>query len=80
MSKEINLEEILSNISIECEEETHPNEIVFKAMKEAIKQALELAAENATIEDEGNINGQGEYDEYYIIDKESITDTIKQVK
>lgn len=77
MQKEINLEEIL-NKSLDDNKWYLNNRdkiIVKNTMKEAIKQALELAAENAETSDTlTNCFGEP------TIDKQSITDTIKQVK
>ena len=71
--RKINLEEILNkelnilSISVEQIEKS-----ALKAMKEACKQVLELAAENATYD--FTENGRGIY-----IDKQSIIDTINLV-
>ena len=72
MSKEIDLEKILSNISIKYKKEKYPNEIVFEAMKEACRQVLKLAAKNAELEFIG--------DNWVEIDERSILNTINQVK
>ena len=72
--RKINLEEILNkelnilSISVEQIEKS-----ALKAMKEACKQVLELAAENATYD--FTENGRGIY-----VDKQSIIDTINQVE
>jgi hypothetical protein len=51
------------------------NDYFIGAMREAVEQALELAAQNAyTDYDEETCNGEGVW-----VVKESITDTIKQV-
>ena len=85
MEKQINLEEILNNqfepdydFKLHYGNTTTIN--ILEAMKEAIKQALELAAENATakIEIEWSGNTGSEYcDEYAVVNKQSILDTIK---
>lgn len=50
---------------------------ILEAMKEACKQALELAAENA----EGDIVDDSDFSNgRVVIDKQSILDTINQVK
>lgn len=104
--RKINLEEILFK-HLSKAKEIHPNEnwysdeeiknspefSIFKdAMKEACRQALELAAENAEIEERDyrknptKISNYGEevcseYEGiYYGVDKQSILDTIKQIE
>ena len=82
--KKINLEEILKkelnilSISVEQIEKS-----ALKAMKEACKQVLELAAENAKAEIhtewEGN-TGSEYYTDYAVVNKQSIIDTINQVE
>ena len=75
MSKQVNLEEILKkelnilSISVEQIEKS-----ALKAMKEACKQVLELAAENA-----GAIGSSCGFGSYWV-DKQSIIDTINQVE
>ena len=76
MSKEINLETIFNEIITNAYPEVYDtkDEIIAFA-REACKQTLELAAENAHIYNaEGGIFG---YDE---VDKKSILDTINQIK
>ena len=71
MSKQINLQEI-ANQTIN---NTHEG-MVISCMKEAIKQALELAAENA------RIKYPQEYfyhQQFMRVDKKSILDIINQV-
>ena len=96
MSKEINLEEILQDCwitTLDNSKEVHaPTEDVKLAMIEFGKQLLELAAENAEIEERDyrknptKISNYGEevcseYEGiYYGVDKQSILNTIKQVK
>lgn len=77
--KEINLDEILLEIVPEdCYWEDMgnltncPKEYVLKAMKEAIKRTLELAAENA------KTLVISEYE--VIVNKKTILNTIKQIK
>ena len=82
--KEINLEEILlSTVPKDCywgemgNLTNCPKEYALDAMKEACKQVLELAAENAdgNIVDDSNFsNGR------VVIDKQSILNTINQAK
>lgn len=80
--KEVNLEEILkSYLTIETMLANNPDytfNMVLSAMKEACRQVLELAAENATmtmlIDDENDIVEEAS------INKQSILDTINQVK
>lgn len=87
--KEINLEEILKKSMGK-----NPNKYVFipgdsasvekclVAMKEACKQVLELAAENAKLENVIKLIGnQNKYNTVVpIVKKQSILDTINQVK
>lgn len=75
--RKINLEEIL-NDCVYIDDEIKP--MVKNAMKEACRQIIELAAENAKI-----INGFKSVKDYYgpevkIIDKQSILDTIEQIE
>jgi len=64
--KKINLEEILK---LHCNVADYDKDAILKAMKEAIKQSLELAVENAKCLDVNrNIN------------KQSILDTINQIE
>jgi hypothetical protein len=83
MSKKINLEEIyeiyrdrfIKNL------ENHPD-YILSAMKEACKQALKLAAENAITEEievAESISGGDGYT-YFKVDTESITNTINQIE
>lgn len=82
--RKINLEEILNKelniLSIRVEQ---IEKSALKAMKEACKQVLELAADNAKAEIhtewEGN-TGSEYYTDYAVIDKRSILDTINQVE
>ena len=79
--RKINLEEILkrfSHVDHGAVEDFWFTENVIKAMKEACRQTLELAAENAR----GKIlpmtkTGVLNYSE---VDKQSILDTIKQIE
>lgn len=83
--KKINLEKILFDIG-----KYNDNDISFltiesilAAMKEAVKQALELAAENATakIQQEWSGNTGSEYcDEYAVVNKKSILNIINQIE
>lgn len=79
MGKQINLEGILNNqfepnydFKLHYGNTTKIN--VLGAMKEAINQALELAAENAEVEE---LN-EPPFEEF-IVDKQSILNTINQV-
>jgi hypothetical protein len=79
--KEIDLEKILkSYVTPEVLRVNKPDytfNMILCAMKEACKQTLELAAENAEIAQ--NINGCRECGAWGV-SKQSILDTIKQVK
>ena len=81
--KEINLEEIFKKA---CEQDGINKPNVLKAMKEAIKQALELAAEKVTIQeitDSGNLYESDRFytdEASYIINKDSITNVLNYVK
>ena len=66
MAQKINLEEILNDCAY-VDDDIKPN--IKNAMKEAVRQALELAAENAEI-----------CEELFIVDKQSILNTINQVE
>ena len=77
MLEKINLEEILKQHSNICIDD---RENVVEAMKEACKQILELAAENA---DFGICQNDGDcpcIQESHFIDKQSILDTINQIE
>lgn len=88
----INLEEIYNRFDYISRVETDSSNIDFKgnmikAMKEACRQTLELAAENAKIiVVEGGfmeINRGMETESYptkYVINKQSILDTINQIE
>ena len=86
MSKKINLEEILRKHSSILDEYPMPFPGVFGAMREAIKQALELAAENAKVTpcncfiDEDRTFIALKDGRYVIVDKQSILDTINQIE
>ena len=80
--KQINLEEILKKELIPIVF-AHSPEMTFNAtiiaMKEAIRQTLELAAENAvTYIETNNSDFSEDWCEY--VDKQSILNTINQVK
>lgn len=66
------LEEILREHSNVCIDD---HEDVILAMKEACRQTLELAAENADIEIR-----YIKHEDRYFVDKQSILDTINQVE
>lgn len=90
--RKINLEAIISKY-YNLNKDEDGNAVFFeweviKAMKEAVKQALELAAENADLTycsyeyeiPEGAIStGDNEYG-YCYIDKQSIVNTINQIE
>ena len=71
LERKINLEEILNNC-VYIDDEIKP--MVKNAMKEACRQVLELAAENAEI----TINSIE--DLKLIVDKQSIFNTINQIE
>ena len=81
--RKINLEDLLinhcnNNMLHWINEAEYRKSFLLDAMKDAIKQALELAAENATI-----IEHQAtEYDDrvYKEVSKESILNTINQIE
>ena len=80
MEKQINLEEILNNqfepnyeFKLYYGSTTTIN--ILEAMKEAVKQALELASENARV----SVKPVNLYDNSYFVNKKSILDTINQV-
>ena len=78
----INLEEILkrfSHVDHGAVEDFWFTENVIKAMKEACRQTLELAAENAKICTDTMCSPYRE-DWVKYVDKQSILDTIKQVE
>lgn len=86
--KQINLEKILydelsDNMMNVIDNNENMKEWILDAMKEACKQVLELATENASakIEIQWSGNTGTEYcDEYAIVDKQSILNTINQIK
>lgn len=77
MEKQIDLAEIKEQFfSIEqnmCDGYQH--EHILEAMKEACRQVLELAAENAKV----NLKPINLYDSVWFVNKESILNTINQV-
>ena len=80
MEKQINLEEILNNqFEPNYEFKLHYGSTttinILEAMKEAVKQALELASENARV----SVKPVNLYDNSYFVNKKSILDTINQV-
>lgn len=84
MTKKINLEEIYNQFEYLSRVETDSSNIdykgsMIKAMKEACRQTLELAAENAATIDVGTITDEG-WMAYDIVDKQSILDTINQIE
>jgi hypothetical protein len=80
MNKKINLEEILnSNCTIDLLKSRSVHTSILIAMKEAIRQTLELAAENANTEKQ-IISEIGVLKRIGVVDKQSITNTINQVE
>ncbi len=77
MLEKINLEEILKQHSNICIDD---RENVVEAMKEACKQTIELAAENANFGICQNDSGCPCIQESHFIDKQSILDTINQIE
>ena len=87
--EKINLEEILEDYcniitTLDSKKEIHSSVYyVKKAIKEACRQVLELAADNAKAEIhtewEGN-TGSEYYTDYAVVNKQSILDTINQVE
>ena len=69
--RRINLEEILDNFVMKQKDS---GELTYNtallSMKDAVKQALELAAENATVRGNNFVR---------VVDKQSIIDTINQI-
>ena len=80
MKKEVNLEEIFMGTSL-CRRITDRDDIeVIKIIaKEACRQVLELAAENADTEKQ-IVSEIGIPKRIGVVDKQSITNTINQVK
>lgn len=82
--RKINLEEILQkHIKSSIESERHKStDSVINAMREACRQILELAAENAEVDEHEvaeSIHGGPGYT-YYEVDKQSILNTINQIE
>lgn len=81
--KEIDLEKILQNYFSRHTSDIPNLEGIKFAMHEACKQVLELASENARTMDDPNSycgNTGSEYPPDIIVNKQSILNTIKQVK
>ena len=92
--KEVNLEEIYNQFEylsrVQTDSRVYYKENMIKAMREACRQVLELASENAegmSIVTEIEPCGMDDYigvrkklNISYVVNKESITNTIKQVK
>lgn len=78
--KKVNLEEILEKYRQMFIENSvkHPD-YIMDAMKEACRQTLELAAENATTSDVGFYDGE-KWNSYDIVNKQSILDTINLIE
>lgn len=77
--KTVNLEKILLKYPTFNNQGGYSKEYVLQAMKEACRQTLELAAENSKVifdNYDDFLNGN----ETYITDKDSILNTINQVK
>ncbi len=73
--KKINLEEILNPFIAMDDVDSSAKQAVLEAMKEACRQILELAAENAVCE-------ESQYGDEYncLVNPQSILDTIKQIE
>lgn len=86
MEKTINLEKLLGNPVVfdnQMRRDAWTKDQVLRSMKEAIRQALELAAENAkthSTEEYVSAIGGGEWEWFTSIDKQSILNTINQIK
>ena len=85
MGKQINLEEILNNqfepdydFKLHYGNTTTIN--ILEAMKEAIKQALELAAENAKVKENFTVDDKAFVLNEYVINKQSILNTINEIE
>lgn len=86
--RKINLSKILEAKNKLAFEEGYSNyftaaqrNIIFKAMEESIKQAIELAAENANIIEECKFNDvHRENDFGIIVNKQSILNTLEQIE
>lgn len=86
MEKEVNLEEILKKTII-ASAPADFTEINYRhftasiaAMHEACRQVLELASENAEVIKKSRLGENGIWKTEYIIIKDSITNTINQLK
>lgn len=85
MEQKINLEEILHSF---CKDENKVNKdnipYILEAMKEAVRQGLELAAENATMTCRYTVeekdNNHIDYSGKYLVNKESIINVINLVE
>ena len=79
MEKKINLEEIRQSIfeKHQVQYDDYDMSVFDDCMLEAIKQTLQLAAENVTVEYEKD-SEFGSYDT--VVDKQSILDIINQVE
>jgi hypothetical protein len=85
----IDLEKILLKHTLDSTIETLKKD-TLKAMRDAVEQALKIASENATLlDDDGDVGGSNYFiykdDTYHSdtiisVNKQSILDTIKQVK
>lgn len=86
--QKINLNKILEDKNDLAFEEGYSNyftaaqrNIIFKAMEESIKQAIELAAENANVIEECKFNDiHRENDFGIIVNKQSILNTLEQIE
>jgi hypothetical protein len=85
----IDLTKILLKHTFDSTSETLKSD-TLKAMRDAVEQALKIAAEDATLLDDGSDIGVSEYyickdDTYHLdstisVNKQSILDIIKQIK
>jgi hypothetical protein len=85
--KEVNLEEILNEMSIKAgysnfvhcfAEQEYTEEVVKQSIREACRQVLELGAKNARVK--YYYTGDGNEVDYAEVKSDSITNTINQVK
>lgn len=86
--RKINLNKILEDKNNLAFEEGYANyftaaqrNIIFKAMEESIKQAIELAAENANVIEECKFNDTHQENDFgIIVNKQSILNTLEQIE
>jgi len=86
--RKINLNKILEDKNNLAFEEGYSNyftaaqrNIIFKAMEESIKQAIELAVENANVIEECKFNDTHQENDFgIIVNKQSILNTLEQIE